>query len=245
MPVPRYHAFFFNDTATTEIYTLSLHDALPISYGDPRLQPERSIAMDTGFDQWLAHSRVKLSATYFYTALQNTIIFDFSGLIPPNDPWHRFGGYLNLRGGLARGVEVSVEAAPARGTILKVGYTYTDSREQDRWDKDHVTNRAPGISRNMFTLLASQWIGRRVNFTFDLFAADNYLTRFSTMAGPRAFQMNGPVKADLVGRYVVPMGENRSLEFFGKIENLLNEDYYEEGYRSPKLWATGGLRFSF
>src|SRR5574341_2547952 len=25
--------FFFNDTATTEIYTLSLHDALPISCG--------------------------------------------------------------------------------------------------------------------------------------------------------------------------------------------------------------------
>src|SRR3712207_8835536 len=29
-------SFFFNDTATTEIYTLSLHDALPISA--PRLQ---------------------------------------------------------------------------------------------------------------------------------------------------------------------------------------------------------------
>src|SRR5215510_15584374 len=27
--------FFFNDTATTEIYTLSLHDALPISRVDP------------------------------------------------------------------------------------------------------------------------------------------------------------------------------------------------------------------
>src|SRR3712207_7627974 len=27
--------FFFNDTATTEIYTLSLHDALPISSGPP------------------------------------------------------------------------------------------------------------------------------------------------------------------------------------------------------------------
>src|SRR2546427_6742551 len=27
--------FFFNDTATTEIYTLSLHDALPISGGRP------------------------------------------------------------------------------------------------------------------------------------------------------------------------------------------------------------------
>ena len=26
----KYNLFFFNDTATTEIYTLSLHDALPI-----------------------------------------------------------------------------------------------------------------------------------------------------------------------------------------------------------------------
>src|SRR5258708_16589310 len=30
-----YCLFFFNDTATTEIYTLSLHDALPISPGWP------------------------------------------------------------------------------------------------------------------------------------------------------------------------------------------------------------------
>src|SRR2546426_5159435 len=30
--VCNYSFFFFNDTATTEIYTLSLHDALPISY---------------------------------------------------------------------------------------------------------------------------------------------------------------------------------------------------------------------
>src|SRR3712207_9186999 len=31
-----YLVFFFNDTATTEIYTLSLHDALPISWTCPR-----------------------------------------------------------------------------------------------------------------------------------------------------------------------------------------------------------------
>src|SRR2546430_6623627 len=34
--------FFFNDTATTEIYTLSLHDALPISALAPR--PSRRAA---------------------------------------------------------------------------------------------------------------------------------------------------------------------------------------------------------
>ena len=32
--------FFFNDTATTEIYTLSLHDALPT----PALMPQRTHA---------------------------------------------------------------------------------------------------------------------------------------------------------------------------------------------------------
>src|ERR1022692_5283141 len=34
--------FFFNDTATTEIYTLSLHDALPI-WTSPWTTPWRSI----------------------------------------------------------------------------------------------------------------------------------------------------------------------------------------------------------
>src|SRR2546423_8898554 len=39
--------FFFNDTATTEIYTLSLHDALPISES-PRIRREllRAVAPD-------------------------------------------------------------------------------------------------------------------------------------------------------------------------------------------------------
>src|SRR2546430_8544514 len=34
--------FFFNDTATTEIYTLSLHDALPISPGSPSARDRSS-----------------------------------------------------------------------------------------------------------------------------------------------------------------------------------------------------------
>src|SRR5258708_31838737 len=41
--------FFFNDTATTEIYTLSLHDALPISrdpYADPHDHKGKSLVAD-------------------------------------------------------------------------------------------------------------------------------------------------------------------------------------------------------
>src|SRR5215471_20079236 len=38
---PRPSFFFFNDPATTEIYTLSLHDALPISRADARRPTRR------------------------------------------------------------------------------------------------------------------------------------------------------------------------------------------------------------
>src|SRR3712207_8785139 len=40
--------FFFNDTATTEIYTLSLHDALPISSVKRKLDGYRSLESDVG-----------------------------------------------------------------------------------------------------------------------------------------------------------------------------------------------------
>src|SRR5438067_10061327 len=51
--------FFFNDTATTEIYTLSLHDALPISL--------RHTGAD-GADR--LRVEVKLCAEYFQSAVQ-------------------------------------------------------------------------------------------------------------------------------------------------------------------------------
>src|SRR2546430_12396086 len=40
---PISYFFFFNDTATTEIYTLSLHDALPISGARIRFAPRRQM----------------------------------------------------------------------------------------------------------------------------------------------------------------------------------------------------------
>src|SRR2546430_9016379 len=41
MSVQLFFFFFFNDTATTEIYTLSLHDALPISAAAGTPRPRR------------------------------------------------------------------------------------------------------------------------------------------------------------------------------------------------------------
>src|SRR5260221_7534749 len=53
LPSPPLFFFFFNDTATTEIYTLSLHDALPISRLQADYGPnEISAASGWGIGQW-------------------------------------------------------------------------------------------------------------------------------------------------------------------------------------------------
>jgi len=214
-------------------------------FGDPRLRPERAISFDGGLDQWFANTTVKVSATYFYTALRDAIIFDFSGLIPPDDPFHRFGGYLNFGRARSRGLEVSLRANPAPGTVLEGAYTYVNSDQGQPWDAARQLRQTPGISANSFSLLVSQWFGKRFNVTFDLFAAGDYLTLFGTMGGPRALEMNGPVLADLVARYAVPVGELRQVEFYGKLQNLLNRNLYEEGYRTPGIQVLGGLRLVF
>src|SRR6202140_1462920 len=43
--------FFFNDTATTEIYTLSLHDALPISSGEAEKDKTCPLRIQSIIDQ--------------------------------------------------------------------------------------------------------------------------------------------------------------------------------------------------
>src|SRR2546430_8383949 len=48
--------FFFNDTATTEIYTLSLHDALPICHEDQLVGPRGRCLSGAGrFAELSAH----------------------------------------------------------------------------------------------------------------------------------------------------------------------------------------------
>src|SRR2546426_6030298 len=55
--------FFFNDTATTEIYTLSLHDALPISFLCPKpFDRSRSVTSRRAIPRWSPGSRRSTSA---------------------------------------------------------------------------------------------------------------------------------------------------------------------------------------
>ena len=215
-------------------------------FGDPRLSPERTVSFDAGVDQWLGGNRARLSATYFYTRLQEVVIFDFAGGIDPaTDPFGRFGGYRNSGGGLARGAELSLSVAPTSRTDVSASYTYTNADEAVSTVASGDFFRSFNVSDHMFTLNVLQRFGKRVDVAFDFFAASEFPTPFFTSGGTRAFVFEGPVKADVTASYKWPLSDRQSLKLFGKVENVLDRQYFEGGFRSPGVWGTVGLAFGF
>ena len=215
------------------------------AYGDPRLRPERSIAFDFGFDQYLANSKLRLSGTFFYTRLQEVIGFDGGGIVKPStDPYGRFGGYRNTGGGLARGVELSAEAAPMRALRVQSSYTYTNA-------SDKISSiiggslRSPRIFTHMYTLLATRSFGKRVDATFDFLAASDSLLPMFAGTGNRGFLFPGPSKGNLTLSYTHPLSEHKSLRFYSRVENVFNQTYYEDGFKTPNAWAVLGMKFLF
>jgi iron complex outermembrane receptor protein len=217
------------------------------TYGDPRLKPDRSIAVDAGIDQTFYKNRLRASATYFYTQLQQVIIFDFSGLIDfATDPFGRFGGYLNTNGGIARGAELSLTATPTRTLNLSVAYTYT--KAQQRTQQVPGTRRALVIPDHQFSIVATQRLGRRVLLNFDFAASSDYIAPVTnpTTFATRGYRFRGLAKADIGASYTLPLGsENRSLRFFGYVDNLFDREYFESGFRTPGRTGRAGAMFVF
>jgi vitamin B12 transporter len=214
-------------------------------FGDPTLRAEQSISVDGGLDQRLAGDRVRFGLTYFYTRQQRVI--DFSNFRNPFDPTAppdplgvgRGFGYLNFPGGLARGLETSLEAAPTRGLDVRASYTYTNS---DRFDPALGLQQQFVIPRHLFGLTVNQrW--RAVLLSFDLNRTGRYLAPVGFPSVVLSFK--GYTKADLFASYERGLGERVVLVLFGGAENIFDEEYFENGFRAPGAVGRGGLSFRF
>ena len=229
-----------------ERYGTYFYGGLFTAYGDPRLSPERAVSLDSGFDQYAFHERLKISATYFYSHLQQVIAFDSFGTIvnPVTDPYGRFGGYYNTGGGISRGVELSGQARASRSTLLYASYTYTNAK--DRYS-EYSTGTAvdplamPRIFANAVTITATQQIGRHADAALTFFGASNYL--YPLYGSPYRFA--GPRQLDLSAGYTLHPAERLSTRFYVRVANTLNQLYYEDGFLTPGRWATAGVRLGF
>lgn len=220
-----------------------------IPIGDPRLKPERTIAFDGGVEQTFASNRARLSATYFYTTLTDIIGY---GALPQPDPFGRDnnisgGGYLNLKGGLSRGLEFSGRFAPTASTEIFASYTYTNSDQLVSQLPGSGIRRSFGVPTNQFTLVATQRFDRFwVNV--DFVATSDYLTSiFGTMTFDTfIYRFAGARKADVTAGYTFPFSKEKfNLRLFATIENLGGYDYYENGFRTVGRTGRVGLSLGF
>jgi vitamin B12 transporter len=212
-------------------------------YGDPRLKPERAVAIDGGIDQWLVQQKLQVSGTIFWTKLQETILFANS--LPPGDAFGRFFGYENGGGGRARGVELSAQVSTNRRTTAFLSYTYTDSISTTPTvgtDYFKTLNLAP----HTFALSVTQWFMPRLHVTFDLFTKSHYVLQIANFdVGSRLFDFNGGTKANLVVGYEIPTAGAKRIELYTKIENVFDRLAYEDGFVGPGRWAVAGVRLKY
>lgn len=220
--------------------------------GDPNLPPERAVSIDSGFDQYLWREHVKVSASYFYSRLQQVIGY---ASFPPDytDVYGRTSGYYPLPGGIARGLELSADVHPTRKTSVKASYVYTNARDRQ---PQYYTGTAidpvqtPRISPQMFTVVATQQLTKRIDLALDFSGGSSYLyplygydAAFNYQ--PFAYRFAGPKLLGLSAGYTVPLGERITARFYGRLSNTLNHSFYADGFQTPGRWAVAGVRFSF
>ncbi len=219
-----------------------------VALGDPNLQPEKTIAFDGGIEQNVFKNKARFSATYFYTKLIDTI--GFGNVVPPiNDTPRDFGGYLNTKGGIARGAEFSGQVRATGSTDIFASYTFTNSDQREPQVTGNPNIETLGIPHHQFTLVATQRF-KRAWINFDFLATSNYLVpifdsnnfTFQTYV----YRFKGNRKADLTGGYTFLLNKEKlNLRLFGTIENLFDYDYFENGFRTFGRTGRLGLSFGF
>jgi iron complex outermembrane receptor protein len=212
-------------------------------FGDPTLRAEQSISVDGGVDQRLAHDRVLLGVTYFYTRLQRVIDFQSSFVVDPLG-LGRFSGYVNRPGGLSRGIENFVEAAPWRGTELRASYTYTNS---DRSVPSRGLQPEYVVPKHLFGFNLNQRY-RSFAFNFDLNRTGAYVAPIFENDFPfrtAELTFSGYTKADLFGSYERRVAEGTTMVLFVGADNIFNQRYYENGFLAPGIVGRGGVTLKF
>lgn len=217
-----------------------------IALGDPNLRPEKSIAFDGGVEQYLAGDKVKLSAIYFYTKLLDTI--GFGNVVPNIGPTIRpFGGYENQSGGISRGAEFTATLRPARSTELFSSYSFTNSDRLGTRVAGSGIAETLGVPKHRFTLVATQRFSRFWINT-DVLTTSSYLGPIfsNTSFSSYVYRFGGNRRVDLTAGYNFPLRSERlSLRVFATVENLLDHDYFENGFRTVPRNGRVGVSFGF
>jgi vitamin B12 transporter len=197
--------------------------------GNPNLKPEKSRGWEVGADQSFADGAAFVGVTYFNSKLEDEI---FTAFLPNFD-----STVLNRQtDSTQKGVEVFAQARLASAWRIDGSYTYLDSEENGVEE----VRRPPHIaSVNIAWRAPEDRMGVALTVRYNGSTNDNNFTLLSTEPFIR-----------LSSYTLVNLGVDYrftdSLQVYGRVENLLDENYEEVlTYRSAGRGAYAGARFTF
>ena len=202
--------------------------------GNPDLEPERSLTWELGVEQRLWEERLRLEGVFFSNRFEDLIQYVFSPS-PPN--------FFNIPEAKGHGVELSATVTPLPAWTFGAAYT---------WLRNEVTNDG-GIAGPHF--VKGEALLRRPEHKARLFGQytrggfngrlDLHYIGARPDIGEWPNRANSPAyaKVDIALGYKLIERDDRTLEVFGRVENLFDEDYEEAyGFASPGFAAFGGIR---
>ena len=226
--------------------------------GNPELRPERSRSFDLGLEQFFWQDRIRVEGVYFKNRFRDQIAF-IADPATGGGPVILAGGrkthFINNDRATAQGFELSIATRPNRWLRFDGAYTLLDTKLDaasavfDSFTGTLISNPEVGlplyrrprhsgsasvafIGGRFDANLDGVFIGKRRDYDPALFS------RFDLNGRP--IYNGGYTKLNLAGSYRL----SSSVSLFGRIENLLNQDYEEVlGYPAYRLNFSTGMRF--
>jgi len=201
--------------------------------GNPDLSPEKSLGWDVGVEQKFFSRRLTVDVTYFQADLSDEIASaqaDVDGDGIPDET------VINQTGTSEReGIEVSLKAEVSSNLFINGTYTYTDAKDPDGSEEIRRPPHAASLG------VAYRFLKGRGNINANaVYNGDMKDLNFGTFPA-EVVTLDDYLLVNLAGSYKL----DDKFEIFGRVENLLDEEYEEVfGFSSAPLTAFAGLKLT-
>jgi vitamin B12 transporter len=206
----------------------SLYYLFDPTYGNPDLDPEKSIGWDAGIEQYLWNSKLVVGATYFEN--------HFEDLFGTDENFRT----ININKAETRGVEFYLILNPLKEISMKGNFTYTDAKDKsvNSPDKDQPLIRRPKLKASY-----------EANYNFNNKANINAEVIFAGESDDKDFSQFPSQRVKLKSYSIVNLAASYKifefLQLYGRVENLFDTDYEQVlGYATPGLSGYTGIKIS-
>ncbi len=199
-----------------------LYDPL---YGNPDLDPEKSLGWDAGVEQFIWSEGFSFGATYFFNKFDDMFGFDPFTFKT-----------ININKAETKGVEIFIKAALTDGLDIKANYTYTNAKDksENTADFDKKLVRRPEHKAGLFLSYSfTQSTNTNIEFIYvGKREEPDFMNYPSRIIMPDYFLVNLAAHYDVFS----------FLRLQGRIENLLDKQYEEiYGYGTAGFSVYGGI----